>query len=125
MEKKDKTTEGLRFNTETKRYRSETIAIEEEHSTATWVSLGKYLFYFSPDEEEKAGKNVVNALNEWLLSRNMLGDLVMLRGDSTSTIIGSVGGTKQHIEKLLGRKCHWSISIILSNELSCHLDIWL
>ena len=59
MEKKDKTTEGLRFNTETKRYRSETIAIEEEHSTATWVSLGKYLFHFSPGlayEEEKAAK---------------------------------------------------------------------
>ena len=41
----------------------------------------------------------------------------MLRGDSTTTITGSAGGTIQHIEKLLGRKCHWSISIIHSNEL--------
>ena len=67
------------------------------------------MFHFSlelADEEEKAAKNIVNAVNEWLQLRDFLGDLVMLRGDSTSTITGSAGGAIQHIEKLLGRKYH-------------------
>ena len=89
---------------------------KKDKTTATWVSLGKYLFHFSPelaDEEEKAAENIVNAVNEWLLSRDLLGDLVMLRGGSTSTITGSAGGTIQNklknflvanIEKLSRKK---------------------
>ena len=115
--KKDKTTKILRFNEDTKHYHSEIV---EEHYTVTWEPAGKYLFHYTPepaDADEKAAKKIANPIYDWLLVRNLLGDLVMIRGDSTSTITGAVGGAIQHIEKLLGRKCHWNVCMIHINEL--------
>ena len=116
--KLDKTTKVLTFNDETKRYHSKTI--EEEHYTCTWEPSGKYLFHFSPepaDNDAKAAKKIAIPIYEWLLVRNLHGDLVMIRDDLTSTITGCRGGAIHHLETLLGRKCHWNICMIHINEL--------
>ena len=76
--KKDKTTKILRFNEDTKHYHSEIV--EEEHYTVTWEPAGKYLFHYTPepaDADEKAAKKIANPIYDWLLVRNLLGDLVM------------------------------------------------
>ena len=90
---KDKSTKILTFNEDSKHYHSGTV--EEEHYTVPWEPSGKYLFHYTPeaaDAEEKAAKKIADPIYEWLLVRDLAGDLVMIRGDFTSTIKGSAGG---------------------------------
>ena len=78
------------------------------------------MFHYTPepaDAEEKAAKKIVTPIYDWLLVRNLLGNLVMIKGDSTSTITGAVGGPIQHIEKLLDSKCHRKVCMIHIKEL--------
>ena len=116
--KNDKHTKVLIFDEETnRRYPSE---ISEEHYTVTWEPSGKYLFHFSPEkpsEKQKPAKMIASGIYYWFDERDATEELVMIRGDSTSTITGSKGEAIHYLEVMLGRKCHWLICLIHINEL--------
>ena len=116
--KLDKQTKIMKLDDETQRYYSGKI--KEEHYSVTWEPSGKYLFHFTPEKpegNEKPAQKIAQPIYEWLVERGLQKDLVLVSGDSTSTITGTWGGAIRHLEILLKRKCHWDICMLHINEL--------
>jgi hypothetical protein len=69
---------------------------------------------------------IANGIYSWIHERDATEDLVMIRGDSTSTNTGPAGGAIHYLEEKLEKKCHWFICLIHINELPLkHLIIKL
>jgi hypothetical protein len=78
------------------------------------------LFHFTPERpehKEKPAQKLAQPIHQWLLQRNSIGDLLLIRADSTSTNTGTQGGAITHLEKLVGHKCTWDICETHTNEL--------
>ena len=54
-----------------------------------------------------------------MLPRRIDQTIIVIGSDSTNLMIGSGndGGSFTHLEKLIGRKCFWSICMLDTNEL--------
>lgn len=116
--KKDKKTKVLTYDEDTGRYHPRVI--QEEHYSVTWEPQGKYLCHFTPHKPgvgEKPAEMIAKGVYEWLCEREAVADLVLIRGDSTSTNTGCWGGAIVYLEKMVGHKCHWLVCWIHINEL--------
>ena len=116
--KNDKHTKVQLYDDETERYYPGEVS--EEHYSVTWEPSGKYLFHYTPEKPQKGEKPAMmisNGIYSWLQEHGATEDLVMIRGDSTSTNTGPAGGAIHYLEVRLGYKCHWLICLIHINEL--------
>ena len=71
--------------------------IKEEHVSVTWEPHGRYLTHFTPEpavHPDKSAKKVAEVLYDVLVKHNA------------------------QLEKRLGHKCHWSVCLCHTNELS-------
>ena len=98
--------DGVYLTHITKPGKREEIEEEEDHKDDDTSDVGK-----------KPGEVVARLIMKWIKEHGVENTLKLLGGDSTASNIGWRGGTIAWIEKLLGRKVHWLICMIHTNEL--------
>ena len=108
----------------------------EDHYTLT-DGYGRYMHHFtkpglkndeesdfdegvmegSSDNPEKPAQIVANMIHEWIELHGLEKDINMIAGDSTAFNTGWRAGVIASLEKKMGRKFHWLICQLHTNEL--------
>ena len=86
--------------------------VKEEHYSVVAEPGGKYLFHFTPDEDDKecsAAEQIANILVEWMTKYGVDKTIQFIGGDSTNVNSGIWGGVFQFVEKKLGRPLNWIV----------------
>ena len=103
--------------------------VKEEHYSVVAEPGGKYLFHFTPDDDDKecsAAEQIANILVEWMTEYGVDKTIQFIGGDSTNVNSGIWGGVFQFVEKKLGRPLNWIVCGLHLNELPLrHLIIEL
>ena len=100
------------------------IQYNMEHYTLGIEPGGQYLGHLEPDSGKAV--DIRDSIIQYLGDNGIDGGWKVVGTDSTSCITGNVGGAICLLEKGLGRKLHWSICILHTNELPLrHLFTYL
>ena len=74
------------------------------------------------DLAKKPAEVVAIQILEWIRSHGVEETLNLLAGDSTASNTGWMAGVIAWLEKKLGRKYHWLICMLHTNELGLSLE---
>ena len=76
--------------------------------------------HYTPSKgPNKPAKEAAIGVYNWMIPSGIDQTIIVIGSDSTNSMTGSGndGGLLTHLEKLIGRKCFWSISMLHTNEL--------
>ena len=108
-----KEVETLEVVKEGESYRQQKV--KKEHIVIVSQPDGKYLTHVTPNG--KAAEPTTNALMEFMDKSGLTEDLKVAGVDSTPLNTGSKGGVLTKLEERRGKKLHWSICDLHTNEL--------
>ena len=87
----------------------------QEHTVLLSEPEAKFLTHITT--KGKTAKEISDKLVEYLETIDQLDTINVIGADSTPTNTGHVGGIIARLEKARGRKVHWSVCLLHTNEL--------
>ena len=100
---------------------------KQENISFTSEPYGSYLTHYTSSKgPNKPAKEAAIGLYNWMVLKGIDQTIIVIGSDSTNSMTGSGndGGLLTHLEKLIGRKCFWSICMLHLNEVGSILNYY-